>query len=457
MLSPFMHIIPAAVLASLLALPHARAATRDLAPRPPMGWNSYDTYGGDVNEAEVRANAVSMAKNLKQHGWNYVVVDFYWYFEHPEPDVILDSSWKDAVMDQYGRLMPAVNRFPSATGGKGFKPLVDYVHSLGLQFGIHIMRGIPRAAVAQNLLVKGTNAHAADVADKKNDCDWSTVMWGVDTRKAAGQSYYDSIVELYANWGVDFIKADDMSFAKSAIGEEYHKPEIEALHRAIVKSGRRIVLSLSPGPTPLSEAKNVMKYSQMWRISGDFWDNWQSLRRQFDLCRDWTPYRGPNHWPDADMLPLGKLRVRGFKEHERQSRFAPAEKQTMLTLWAIARSPLMTGGDLPSMSAADLALLTNDEVLAAGQNSRGNHELFRRGDIIGWAAKANADGGRQKYLALFNTGDSAVMASVSAHDLGAKGSMLVRDLWNHKDLGSFTGSYSTIIPEHGAVLYRVQL
>jgi hypothetical protein len=200
-----------------------------------------------------------------------------------------------------------------------------------------------------------------------------------------------------------------------------------------------------------------MKYAQMWRISGDFWDNWQSLRHQFDLCRDWTPYRGPNHWPDADMLPLGRLRVRGFKEHERQSRFTPTEKQTMLTLWAIARSPLMTGGDLPSMSEADLALLTNDEVLAVDQNSRGNHELFRRGDIIGWAAKANAGGGRQKYLALFNTGDSAVMASVSAQDLGAKGSMQVRDLWKHKDLGSFTGSYSTIVPEHGAVLYRVQL
>ena len=457
MLSPFQHLGTTAVFVSLLAPLLLHATTREVAPRPPMGWNSYDTYGGDVNEAEVRANADFIAKHLKQHGWNYVVVDFYWYFEHPEPDTILDASWKDAVMDRYGRLTPAVNRFPSAAGGKGFKPLADYVHSLGLRFGIHIMRGIPRAAVAKNLPVKGTNAHAADIADKKNDCDWSTVMWGVDTGKTAGQAYYDSIVELYANWGVDFIKADDMSFAKSAIGAQYHKREIEALHRAIVRSGRPIALSLSPGPTPLSDAKNVMRYSQMWRISGDFWDNWQSLQRQFDLCRNWTPYRGSNHWPDADMLPLGRLRVRGFKEHERQSRFTAAERQTMLTLWSIARSPLMTGGDLPSMSAADLALLTNDEVLTVDQNSSGNHELFRRGDIVAWMAKANARGGRQKYLALFNTGDSAVMASVSAHDLGTKRGMTIRDLWNRKDLGSFTGSYSTIVPAHGAMLYRVGL
>lgn len=421
-----------------------------------MGWNSYDTYGGDVNEAEVRANANFIAKHLKQHGWNYVVVDFYWYFEHPEPDVILDASWKDAVMDQYGRLLPAVNRFPSAAGGKGFKPLADYVHSLGLKFGIHIMRGIPRAAVAKNLPIKGSNAHAADIADQKNDCDWSTVMWGVDMRKPGSQAYYNSLAELYANWGVDFIKADDMSFAKSAIGEQYHRPEIEALNRAILKSGRAIVLSLSPGPTPLSDAKNVMKNAQMWRISGDFWDNWDSLERQFDLCRDWTPYRGANHWPDADMLPLGKLRIRGFKEPERLSRFTPAEKQTMLTLWSIARSPLMTGGDLPAMGAADLALLTNDEAIAVDQNSTGNHELFRRGDIIAWLAKASTRGAAQKYLALFNTGESTVMASFSARDLGAKAQFTLRDLWAHKDLGSFTGNYSIIIPAHSAALYRVR-
>ena len=113
-------------------------------------------------------------------------------------------------MDEYGRLMPAVNRFPSSANGAGFKPLADYVHSKGLKFGIHIMRGIPRQAVERNLPIRGTSYHAADVADKDNGCRWNPDMWGVDTTKPGSQVYYDSIADLYASWGVDFIKADDM-------------------------------------------------------------------------------------------------------------------------------------------------------------------------------------------------------------------------------------------------------
>jgi len=422
-----------------------------LAPSPPMGWNSYDAYCGDVTEQEVKANADFLAKHLASYGWKYVVIDYYWYFSHTEVSERQDT-W-GFNMDEYGRLIPAPNRFPSSANGQGFKPLADYIHSKGLKFGIHIMRGIPRAAVEKNLAILGTSARAQDVADKENACSWSTAMYGVDVSKPGGQAYYDSMVALYAKWGVDYIKADDMSRADKPAREEYHGPEIAALHRAIVKSGRPIVLSLSPGPAPLNQAAHLKENSQLWRISGDFWDNWESLKAQFSLCRAWAPYIGPNHWPDADMLPLGRLRIRGYRDPERRSRFTPDEVQTHLTLWAIFRSPLMMGGDLPTLDAATLARLTNNEVLNVDQYSSHNHELFSRGNQVAWVADAR-DG--SKYLAVFNLDDHApAEVTVRWSDLGLGRKCAVRDLWEKKDLGIFDAAFAPTIAPHGAGLYRI--
>ena len=300
------------ILIGVVALAGPRGAkneSRSLAPTPPMGWNSFDAYCGDVNEQEVKANAAYMAKHLAKYGWDYVVVDYYWYFPHPTTEDFQQQQTLDVAMDGFGRLLPAENRFPSAAGGKGFKPLADYVHKLGLKFGIHIMRGIPRAAVKKNLPILGAEAHAQDVADLQNICTWSTAMYGVNVGKPAGQAYYDSIAKLYAQWGVDYIKADDMSWADPPAAENYHAAEIAALHRAIVKSERPMVLSLSPGPTPVPEAAHLRRNAELWRISNDFWDNWKLVKEQFDLCRAWAPYIGPDRWPDADMLPLGRIRI----------------------------------------------------------------------------------------------------------------------------------------------------
>ena len=278
------------------------AAQSSAAPTPPMGWNSWDSYGTTVREDQVKANADWMAEHLAKYGWKYIVVDIQWY----EPNA-QGHDYKPGApltMDEYGRLVPAVNRFPSSANGAGFTPLAEYVHSKGLKFGIHIMRGIPRQAAEKNLPIKGTSHHAADVADKDNSCRWNPDMWGVDTTKPGSQAYYDSIAELYASWGVDFIKADDM-------GSHLYQPaEMKALSQAIRKTGRPMVLSISPGPAPLSEAEFFEKHAQMWRISDDFWDDWKLLRQQFDYMRDWAQFVGKNDtWPDADMLPLGKLRV----------------------------------------------------------------------------------------------------------------------------------------------------
>jgi len=423
-----------------------RTPAAGLAPTPPMGWNSYDSYGGDVNEQQVRANARYVAEHLAAYGWKYVVIDYYWYY----PGGHIQGA---PVMDPYGRLLPATNRFPSAAGGQGFKPLADYIHSLGLKFGIHIMRGIPRAAVEQNLPVLGTHAHARDIANVLNMCSWSDAMYGVDVSKPAGQAYYNSIARLYAKWGVDFIKADDMSRAQDPYGEVYHGPEIEALRGAMTRSGRPMALSLSPGPTQLSDAANVGRYSQMWRISNDVWDNWPELRDQFGYCRLWAPHIGPNHWPDADMLPLGRLRLRGFKDGPRLTRLTHDEQITMMTLWSIFRSPLMMGGDLPTLDPLTLSLLTNREVLAVDQHSSGNRLLFTRGNQIAWMA--DVPGTRQKYVALFNLGESPTEITVRWSDLGMAGKGVVRDLWRNEDLGTFSRHFPARTNPHGAGLYKI--
>ena len=447
----------------IAASPAEATLPRNLASTPPMGWNSYDSYCAHVTEDDVKANADYMAKRLARYGWKYIVVDYYWYFPAPTTDPHSQEGLQVA-MDEYGRLLPATNRFPSAAGGRGFKPLADYVHSSGLKFGIHIMRGIPRAAVKGNLAILGTGARAQDVVDFKNTCSWSTAMYGVDVTKPAGQTYYDSIVALYAQWGVDYIKADDMSWAdgKNPAGTTYQAAEIEALRKAISKSGKPIVLSLSPGPTRLGHAEHVKKYAELFRISHNVWDEWKPLKEHFELCRLWSPHIGPNHWPDADMIPLGRLRLRGFNDAEwlarslpKKTRLTTDEARTLMTLWLIFRSPLMFGGDLPTLDPFTLSFLTNEEALAVDQESTANRELFARGNEIAWVADVSMS--HDKYLAVFNLADDeTAKVTVRWSELGMSGKCGVRDLWERKDLGSFETQFVSTIAPHGAGLFRVK-
>jgi hypothetical protein len=415
-------------------------------PTPPMGWNSWDSYGTTVTEAQVKANADAMARDLKSHGWHYIVVDIQWYEPNAQGHDYAPGA--TLAMDEYGRLLPAVNRFPSSANGQGFKTLADYVHSKGLKFGIHIMRGIPRQAVEQNLPIKGTPHHAADVADKDNHCRWNPDMWGVDTTKPGAQAYYDSIAELYASWGVDFIKADDM-------GSHLYQPaEIRALALAIRKTGRAMVLSISPGPAPLSEAEFFNKYAQMWRISDDFWDDWKLLKKQFDYTRDWAEYVGKNDtWPDADMLPLGKLRVTAKEGGGSPTKLTADEQQTLMTLWSMFRSPLIFGGDLPSNDPATMGLITNDEVLAVDQHSSGNRQVLEEGNLRAWIA--DVPNSKDRYIAVFNLGDEVANIDLPWSKVGINASILqVRDLWTKTSLGEKDRLLVTLRP-HAAALYRI--
>ena len=384
--------------------PVSQLAFQQWAATPPMGWNSWDCYGPTVTEAETKANADYMAKYLKASGWEYVVVDIRWYVGNDTAHGYNEKN-PDWNIDSYGRFVPAANRFPSAAGGKGFKPLADYMHAKGLKFGIHLMRGVPVIATQRKLPIKGTQLTAADIYSKAGQCQWLHDMYTIVADRPGAQEYYNSLFELYASWGVDLVKIDDLS-------EPYHAGEIELIRKAIDRTGRKIVLSMSPGETPIADARHAQQHANMWRTVGDFWDSWEQLKEHFAVCERWAPYIAPGTWPDADMLPLGRLGIRAERGDDRQTRFTPDEQRTLMTLWSIFRSPLMMGGDLPSNTPATLALLTNPRVLAVHHASTHNRQLFRRGDLVGWVADDPATG--DKFLALFNAQDQELAPASEA-------------------------------------------
>ncbi|MDR1011630.1 MAG: glycoside hydrolase family 27 protein, partial [Opitutaceae bacterium] len=317
------------------------------AKTPPMGWNSWDCFGTTITEEQARAQAGAQAEKLKPFGWDILTVDIQWYEPNSKGHDYKPGA--SLAMDTHSRLIPAPNRFPSSAGGAGFKPLADYIHAKGLRFGIHIMRGIPRQAVRANTPILGTTARAADIADQSSICKWNPDMFGVDMSKPGAQAYYDSLFKLYASWGVDFVKVDDIARPYDAT----QQAEIEAIRKAITASGRPIVLSLSPGDTPLARGAHVMTHANLWRISDDFWDNWKLLLEMFPRVDKWTPYRTEGAWPDADMLPFGIIRF------DKPTRFTRDEQILCMTLWCIARSPLILGADMTKLDAFTLSLLTN--------------------------------------------------------------------------------------------------
>jgi len=427
------------------------------ATTPPMGWNSWDCYGPTVTEAEVKENTDYMAKYLRKSGWEYIVVDIRWYVEN---DKAHGYNEKDAiyVMDSVGRLQPSPLKFPSSANGKGFKALADYVHHKGLKFGIHIMRGIPVEAVKKNTPILGSNAKAQDIYSTELQCPWLHDMYTVVAGKPGAQEYYNSLFSLYASWGIDFIKIDDLSVP-------YHQGEIEIIRKAIDDCGRQIVLSTSPGETPILNADHIKTHANMWRIVGDFWDNWKQLKEHFEVCNRWAPYIGDGHFPDADMLPLGRIGIRAERGDNRMCQLTKDEQITMMSLFTIFRSPLMFGGNLPSNDEFTLSLLTNPEVLYVNKYSQHNRQLFRKDDLIAWVADDPKTG--DKFLALFNASDKdpanpntsgeSSKIEVRLDQLGLKGQYVVKDLWNNKTVGDFNEVFTPSIKSHASGLYRVSV
>jgi alpha-galactosidase len=425
-----------------------------LAATPPMGWNSWDGYGTTIDEGQVKENAKWFAKHLKPAGWQYVVVDMEWYVNNPTAEG--NSKTSIYTMDANGRYMPAVNRFPSAADGKGFKPLADYVHSLGLKFGIHILRGIPKKASEGNMPIAGSAFHAADAAETSDTCPWNFDNYGIDAAKPGAQAYYDSIATLYASWGVDLIKVDCIA------SRPYRGEEIRMLSTALAKTGRPIVLSLSPGAAPLEKVDEMRKYAQMWRISDDIWDLWhstvpypQGLGDQFANVLKWAGMSQPGKWPDADMLPLGYLGPAPGWGKPRNTELTHDEQRTLVTLWSIFPSPLMVGGDLTKADAWTLSLLTNREVLAVDQRSTGNHPAVATDATVVWTAEAAQKG--SYYLAAFNRTEAEEKLTYSWKELGLSESEYdLRDLWLHKEVAKGAKELSVTVPKHGCVLYQLR-
>ena len=417
-----------------------------IAQTPPMGWNSWDCYGAAVTEDIVRANADFMAKNLKQYGWEYVVVDIQWY--EPTATNHYYHNFTELCMDEYSRLMPAPNRFPSAANGAGFAPLAEYVHSLGLKFGIHIMRGIPRQAVHQNTPIKGSTMTARQISAQSSICDWNTDMYGVNCATEGGQAYYNSLLELYASWGVDFIKVDD-------ICRGYPIAEVEAIAKAIKHCGRDIVLSLSPGPARLDMAEHMKQYANMWRITDDFWDRWDLLYNMFERAEKWCIHSGVTkthgYWPDADMLPIGPINQVYGKEN--RTKFTEDEQRTMLTLWCIMRSPLMIGGDMTGFDDFTMSLLNNPELIDVLQHSHSAHPFFRKKtedtETCAWMSTyENGD----FCVALFNLGETETEVN-AVLPFGTDYSCY--DIWNKNEFTVTDGCISKRLPMHSAAMYRV--
>ncbi len=392
-----------------------------VSPTPPMGWNSYNCFGSAVHEDEVKANADYLAKNLKQFGWQYIVIDFLWSYDNPPGSNLgnmLQKNLEDGsyipwlAMDKWGRLLPQPNKFPSAFTGKGFKPLGDYIHTQGLKFGIHVMRGIPRQAVWAKSPVLGSSNITADmVADTTSICTWVNHMYGLNMSKPGAQEYLNSLLVLYASWGVDYIKVDDIT-------HPYSPAEIEGYRKAIANCGRAIVLSLSPGETPISQSEHVSRNANLWRIAEDFWDNWQELLKMFEYAKTWQGLGGPDKWPDCDMMQIGKLSKRGPVGYERYSKFSDDELYTHMNFWCLYRSPLMLGGNLPENREIDQKLVSNDEVIAVNQQGRSPRQLYKREGSMVWVSQVQNS--KDFYVGLFNIRDSVHDVSINFAALNLK-------------------------------------
>ena len=432
---------------SLAVQAQNKTSFKEWASTPPMGWNSWDCFGSTVTEAEVKANANYMAEKLKKLGWEYIVVDIRWFVENDKAGGYNQTDPR-YVMDEYGRYLPYAGRFPSAADGKGFKALADYVHTKGLKFGIHIMRGIPVEAVKRKLPIKDANGVTADQIYTTNlQCPWLRDNYTILADKPGAQEYYNSILDLYASWGVDFIKVDDLS-------RPYHQGEIELIRKAIDRTGRPIVLSTSPGETPVANADHVKEHANMWRMVDDVWDVWKDLVHLMNVAKGWYPHIAPGTWPDCDMIPLGRIAVRGERGEDRMTRLTKEEQISLMTFFTIFRSPLMFGGDLPSNDAFTLSLLSNKDVLKMHKEGTDVKQLFMQDGKVAVTSLNSKTG--ERYLALFNIGDKeSAKISVDLATVGITGKYKIKELWNGKVTKGTMNILSADIAPHASKLYSI--
>jgi hypothetical protein len=403
-----------------------------------MGWNSYDSYGVYLHEKAAFANLEAMAAKLKPHGYEYFVIDNGWFGEYTlQPGTLFPAEKQahDINLNEYGQFMPSKVYFPN-----GFKPLVERCHALGLKFGVHLMRGIPRKAYEMNLPIQGTPHTARDIAntDSKENCKWCTYCYAVDMKKPGAQEWYDGLIQHVVDLGVDFIKYDDIV---------PHPDEVEAVVKAIRKTGKPVVLSLSPGGTVDPNAINTFQQANMLRVTKDVWDDQRYIDECFTAWRKWRGRENSGFWIDMDMIPFGQLQLMSPPGKEkpaqtgkeiafsgkgttRWSHLTKPQMKTFITMRALAGSPLMMGGDLPSLDAFSYALITNPDMLACNQNGVMGTLKYEQGGLETWRADKKGSAG-EGWIGVFNRTDqeSSFELTPELLGLGGTGGQLT-DVWN---------------------------
>ncbi|MCK4960081.1 MAG: glycoside hydrolase family 27 protein [Planctomycetes bacterium] len=447
-----------------------KASSIKLALKPPLGWNSFDCYGVYLHEKAALANIEAMAEKLKPFGYEYFVVDNGWFGEYKLIEGTIYAAEKhasDVNINEYGLLQPSKTYFPN-----GLKHLIDRTHELGLKFGVHLMRGIPRKAVEMNLPIKGTKYRAADIADTSSVCRWCDYNYGVNMDKPGAQQFYNSLVDQLAGWGIDYIKADDIV--------PYPK-EVEGLAQAVAQCGRPIVLSLSPGGSVDPDHIESFRTANLLRVTSDIWDEVKGINECFDAWRKWQGKEQPGFWIDMDMIPFGKLALMAPPEYvsakghgggedakeglvalsgkgtTRWSLFTRPQMYTFITMRALAASPLMVGGDLPTMDDFSLSLMTDPDMLECNQNGVMGHKTFESGDTEIWVTPQKRSSGKG-WIGVFNRSDKAKDVVIGKMRLGLDEDKNYRftDIWNKRPLLSEGSRQQVRIDANGVMFIKYQ-
>jgi alpha-galactosidase len=453
-------------LSLLLVCAVVASGAKKLAPIPPMGWNSFNSYGVYLHEKAAFANLDAMAEKLKPSGYEYFVIDNGWFGEYTlQPGTIYaaERHAHDVNINEYGLFQPSKCYFPN-----GLKPIIDRCHELGLKFGVHLMRGIPRKAVDLNLPIKGTTARAADIADKDpaRNCTWCTYCYGVDMSKPGAQEFYDSLIGQLAGWGVDFVKYDDIV---------PYPQEIEAVAKAIAKCGRPIVLSLSPGGKVDPDHIESFRTANMLRVTPDIWDTQEDIDKCFAAWRKWQGKERPGFWIDMDMISFGKLQLMSPPRKDsdplskgdvalagrgtiRWCQLSESQMKTFMTLRALSASPLMMGGDLPTLDEYSLRLITDPDVIACNQNGVMGKLVHEDGEIETWSVRRRGNPGKG-WIGVFNRGESASQVTLTPKSLGLQANRIVRckDIWNGDTFVIGQAQQRTAaLPAHGVLFLRYE-
>jgi len=379
-----------------------------LAATPPMGWNSWNMFGSKVNEDAVRATADTLVSSgMKELGYNYVVIDDCWSVK--------------AGRDGNDDLVPDPERFPS-----GMRALGDYVHSLGLKFGMY-----------------------SDAAERT--CAGYPASYGHEEQDAA----------LFASYGVDFLKYD---YCNAPEDQASAIDRYTRMGKALKGCGREILFSLCEWGNRSPHLWGPQVGGSMWRVSGDIFDSWVNvwnaqgswyglgIDTSFGIASTVAEYGGPGGWNDLDMLIVG---LKG-KGHIAGVGLSNIEYATHMTLWVIACSPLMIGCDIRNMDEHATKLLTNPEVLAINQDplgipgrrarKRGPHEVWR---------KPLSDGSIA--VAIFNRDSTGADITVKSSDIGLLDTPKVaQDLWLRKEVGEFTDKLILRVQPHESILLKVR-